>query len=207
MTDVKTASENIASGEVQSVKTVLEDATNFNVVHRLNSPWTLWFDNQAKKANASNWTANLRKVVTMKTVEEFWGVYNTVSIAVDLPNGSNYHLFREGIQPMWEDPVNEKGGKWMYQFQRSIGEKVNEHWLHTLLACIGETFESSPEVCGAVFSNRKSCFRIAIWTRNADNKEVCEKIGRHFKDILGVTATLDYTPHSEGLKSTYLYTV
>ncbi|KAJ1851668.1 eukaryotic translation initiation factor 4E, partial [Coemansia sp. RSA 2703] len=81
MTDVKTASENIASGEVQSVKTVLEDATNFNVVHRLNSPWTLWFDNQAKKANASNWTANLRKVVTMKTVEEFWGVYNTVSIA------------------------------------------------------------------------------------------------------------------------------
>ncbi|KAJ2403967.1 eukaryotic translation initiation factor 4E, partial [Coemansia sp. RSA 2531] len=86
-------------------------------------------------------------------------------------------------------------------FQRSIGEKVNEHWLHTLLACIGETFESSPDVCGAVFSNRKSCFRVAIWTRNAADKESCENIGHHLKSVLGVNQALEYFPHSESTKN------
>ncbi|KAJ2109173.1 eukaryotic translation initiation factor 4E, partial [Coemansia sp. RSA 922] len=95
---------------------------------------------------------------------------------------------------------------WGYQFQRSIGEKVNEHWLHTLLACIGETFESSPDVCGAVFSNRKSCFRVAIWTRNAADKESCENIGHHLKSVLGVNQALEYFPHSESTKNA-LYVV
>ncbi|KAJ2809231.1 eukaryotic translation initiation factor 4E [Coemansia furcata] len=185
----------------QEVKTVLNDAADYNVMHGLNSEWTLWFDNPSRRTSASNWTANLKEIVTIGTVEEFWGVYNNVAIAFDIPNGANFHLFRKGIRPMWEDPANANGGKWGYQFQRSIGEKVNEHWLHTLLACIGETFDSSPDVCGAVFSNRKSCFRVAIWTRNAADKEACEDIGRHLKSVLGVNQPLEYFPHSESTKN------
>ncbi|KAJ2006433.1 eukaryotic translation initiation factor 4E [Coemansia thaxteri] len=185
----------------QEIKTVLDDATDYSAVHALHSQWTLWFDNPLKRTNTSTWTANLKEIVTVGTVEEFWGVFNNVAIAFDIPNGSNYHLFRKGIRPMWEDPANTNGGKWGYQFQRSIGEKVNEHWLHTLLACIGETFESSPDVCGAVFSNRKNCFRIAIWTRNASDEEACLNIGRHLKSVLGVNHQLDFLPHSEDSKN------
>ncbi|KAJ2706468.1 eukaryotic translation initiation factor 4E [Coemansia sp. IMI 203386] len=212
MTDVKSAASAGADNtdnKTQDIKTVLGDPNDFNVVHRLNTPWTLWFDNPVKRTNVANWTANLKKVVTINTVEEFWGVYNTVAIAVDLPNGSNYHFFREGVQPMWEDPANENGGKWGYQFQRSIGEKMNEHWLHTLLACIGESFESSSEVCGAVFSNRKNCFRIAIWTRNASDKEACLNIGRHLKSVLGINQGLEYAPHMDSARipSSLMYKV
>ncbi|KAJ1756904.1 eukaryotic translation initiation factor 4E [Coemansia sp. RSA 1935] len=176
--------------------TVLTDPQAYNVLHPLSSPWVLWFDNPSRRTNTSTWTANLKDIVTIETVEEFWGVYNRVAIASDLPHGSNYHLFRKGIMPMWEDEANQQGGKWGCQFQRSIGEKVNEHWLHTLLACIGETFDASPEICGAVFSNRKNCFRVAIWTRNASDRDACEKIGRHLKAVLGVTFQLEYLRHS-----------
>ncbi|KAJ2356416.1 eukaryotic translation initiation factor 4E [Coemansia erecta] len=197
MTEVQANNEQTG----QSVKTVLTDPQDYNALHTLNSPWVMWFDNPSKRTNASTWTANLKEIVTIKTVEEFWGVYDKVATASDLPHGSNYHLFREGIEPSWEDAANAKGGKWGCLFQRSIGEKVNEHWLHTLLACIGETFDSSPEICGAVFSNRKSCFRIAIWTRNASEREACENIGRHLKAVLGLNSQLEYLRHSDSAKA------
>ncbi|KAJ1737150.1 eukaryotic translation initiation factor 4E [Coemansia sp. Benny D160-2] len=192
----------------QEAVTVLDDSKDFNVAHPLNTGWTLWFDNPSKRTTSTTWTANVKEVVSVNTVEEFWGVYNKVTLASDVPSGSNYHLFRKGIRPMWEDSANDNGGRWGYQFPRTIGEKVNEHWLHTLLACIGETFESSKDVCGAVFSNRKNCFRVAIWTRNAKDQEACENIGHHLKSVLGVHNTLEYFPHNEaksGVKA--LYTV
>lgn len=34
---------------------------------------------------------------------------------------------------MWEDPVNELGGKWVIQFPRNkTGEDINTLWLYTV---------------------------------------------------------------------------
>ncbi|KAJ1940214.1 eukaryotic translation initiation factor 4E, partial [Linderina pennispora] len=62
--------------EVQNTaaaKTVLTDAENFDTVHPLNSEWTLWFDNPSRRTNTSSWTQNLKEIVTLGTVEDFWG--------------------------------------------------------------------------------------------------------------------------------------
>src|SRR5437763_13072754 len=45
-----------------------------------------------------------------------------------------------------------------------------------MLACIGESFDYSDEVCGAVFSVRKIFYRISLWTRTSNNK-IVETIG------------------------------
>ncbi|KAJ2456031.1 eukaryotic translation initiation factor 4E [Coemansia sp. RSA 2336] len=206
MTDVQATNDQTTE---QPVTTALTNPKDYNTVHPLNSPWVLWFDNPNRRTNVVTWKEHLKHIVTVKTVEDFWGVYNKIPSPLDLPHGSNYHLFREGIEPMWEDKANKNGGKWACVLQRSIGEKVNEHWLHTLLACIGETFETSPEVCGVVFSNRKSCFKINLWTRTASNKTVCEDIGRHLKSVMGINGSLDYFLHDSVPKSENkpLYTV
>lgn len=39
---------------------------------------------------------------TLIQVEEFWSVYSHLKRPNDLPSSINYHLFREGIAPMWE---------------------------------------------------------------------------------------------------------
>jgi translation initiation factor 4E len=57
------------------------------------------------------WENNLRKVATIETLEDFWAVMNKVAPASKLPASCNYHLFREGIEPKWEDKANEGGGK------------------------------------------------------------------------------------------------
>ena len=57
----------------EPVTTVFHDRINYNVKHPLHNAWTLWFDNPGKKANAQSWSQNLKEIVTVDTVEDFWG--------------------------------------------------------------------------------------------------------------------------------------
>merc|ERR1712150_215098 len=102
----------------------------------------------------------------------------------------------------WEDAQNKLGGKWV--FQLSAKEKkldrhkvLDDFWLHTMLGMIGEDFEHSDEITGAVISIRKGVDRIAVWTRTAPNREKQVAIGQHFKKLLGVTTTINYQSHGD----------
>ncbi|CAG8499291.1 1076_t:CDS:2 [Ambispora leptoticha] len=186
------------------MRTVFSDPVNYNVKHPLFNAWTLWFDNPGKKASQNTWSQNLKEMITFDSVEEFWGVYNNIVKSSDLASGSNYHLFKQGIKPMWEDPINEKGGKWVIQFHRSrIGEEINNLWLYTMLACIGESFDFPDEICGAVVSVRKIFYRISLWTRTSNNIEMTKTLGRQLKSTLGLPAnqTLEFQAHSDSIKS------
>lgn len=59
-------------------------------------------------------------------------LYNNVLSPTKLAIGSNYHLFKEGIRPMWEDPINAKGGKWIFTNARSRKARLDECWLHVV---------------------------------------------------------------------------
>ncbi|KAI8594983.1 cap binding protein [Dissophora ornata] len=116
----------------------------------------------------------------------------------DLAISSNYHLFKQGIKPMWEDSANKNGGKWSIQLPRMKNMTEIDHiWLFTMLACIGEAFEHENEVCGAVVSVRKTFFRIALWTRSCDNQDVAMSIGRTLKKSANIFGTLEFQSHHE----------
>lgn len=55
------------------------------------------------------------QVATFDMVEDFWGIFNNIRPPSRLNPGSNYHLFKVGIEPMWEHPANMNGGKWTYR--------------------------------------------------------------------------------------------
>ncbi|KAI9592039.1 translation initiation factor eIF 4e-like domain-containing protein [Syncephalis fuscata] len=185
-----------------SYTTVLADPVNFNVKHPLYHSWTLWYDQGGKRtASAQTWSQNLKEIVTFDSVEDFWGVYNNVSKVNELQSGANYHLFKKGIKPMWEDAANAKGGKWVVQLQKSRSTDINDYWLFTMLACIGETFETEDEICGAVMSVRKSFNRLALWTRSCNKRDVCERIGYQFKESLGLNMQFEFQAHSDASKS------
>ncbi|GAA5903354.1 eukaryotic translation initiation factor 4E [Sporobolomyces salmoneus] len=207
---VKTAiSSSSAEGGGGDV-TVLSDPSNFNVKHPLYSPWTLWFDSASKQDKAKSWEEALSKVISFQSVEEFWGLYNNIIAPSHLSPNSNYYLFKEGIKPAWEDEANEEGGKWSVQLPRGkYSSEIDTMWLYTMLAAIGETFEtpfsdpssssSSPnpsplpptfsnEITGVILSSRKAFFRINIWTRTSSPSDQAriENIGKHFKyGVLG----------------------
>lgn len=70
----------------------------------------------------------LKSLGKFATVQDFWrywnlltkvdpfpGSYSNSSLLKLIPfeEGTNLRLFKGGIKPMWEDPSNEKGGKWV----------------------------------------------------------------------------------------------
>ncbi|BGP26704.1 capbinding protein [Rhodotorula toruloides] len=123
--------------------TVLSSPIDFTVKHPLCSPWTLWFDSATKQDKAKSWDEALTNVISFQSIEEFWGLYNNIVPPSLLGANSNYYLFKQGIKPAWEDEANARGGKWSVQLPRGkYTDQVDTFWLYTMLAAIGETFET-----------------------------------------------------------------
>lgn len=81
-----------------------------------------------------NWEDKLQKVNTFGTVEDFWRLVNNLAPPSKLPLSSNYHMFKEGVKPAWEDAFNEKGGKWSMLIPRNTN-KSDSSWLYSV--CFG----------------------------------------------------------------------
>ena len=98
-----------------------------------------------------------------------------------MPQSANYYLFKDGIQPAWEDPANGNGGKWSIQLPREKHRnQIDKLWLYTMLSAIGEMLEAPSSdsklpqsredelVTGVVLQARSNYYRVSIWTRYAD---------------------------------------
>jgi translation initiation factor 4E len=72
--DATNSSSTASSNTNSALVTVFEDPINFNAKHPLNGRWTLWFDNpNNKRPQSNNWDASLKNLITIETVEDFWG--------------------------------------------------------------------------------------------------------------------------------------
>ncbi|KAG9237440.1 translation initiation factor Eif4e [Amylocarpus encephaloides] len=205
--------------------TVFHDKDNFNVKHPLMHKWTLWFT-KPPSGKGDNWNDLLKEVITFNSVEEFWGVYNNIAPTGELALKSDYHLFKEGVRPEWEDIQNKHGGKWSYQFREKKNVPIDELWLHIMLAAIGETLEDETdgEVMGVVVNVRKGFYRIGVWTRTIGKsipnggdgdvaggkgrtqekgKEVLMNIGKKFKEVLKLppSETVEFSGHTDSAHS------
>ncbi|QDS68988.1 hypothetical protein FKW77_009274 [Venturia effusa] len=99
-----------------------------------------------------------------------------------LPCVSDYHFFREGIRPVWEDDANKKGGKWIMRLKKGVCDR---YWEDLLMAMVGDQFnEASDEVCGAVVSVRAQEDILSIWTKNDGGRNV--KIRETVKRVLNL---------------------
>ncbi|KAB0395720.1 hypothetical protein E2I00_006812, partial [Balaenoptera physalus] len=148
-------------------------------LHPLLNRWALWF---FKNDRSRAWQDNLHLVTKFDTVEDFWAMYNNIQLASKLSSGCDYALFKDGIEPMWEDSRNRRGGRWL------------------LLCLIGESFEEhSREVCGAVINIRTKGDKIAVWTRETENQEGVLRIGRVYKERLGLSTKtiIGYQAHAD----------
>lgn len=191
------------SGNDESISsTVFKSIEDFSVVHPLSHKWTFWYTKPSD--GSEDWHMLLKEVVTVSTVEEFWGAYNSIPKVSDLPLKADYSFFRSGIRPEWEDPHNAKGGKWLYQFRankRSLN--IDEIWLKVLLGMIGGTLDNEiaeqEEINGAFVSVRKAGIKVNLWTKNT-SQDLLRNVGLRFKEILGLgdRDEVEFSAHESG---------
>ncbi|KAF2815242.1 eukaryotic translation initiation factor 4E [Mytilinidion resinicola] len=198
--------------------TVFHDPDNFNVKHPLMNTWTLWFT-KPPSGKGDHWNDLLKEVISFDSVEEFWGIYNNITSTSELALKSDYHLFKKGVRPEWEDSQNKHGGKWAFQFKDKKAINIDALWLHVMLAAIGETLEEDGdnEVMGVVVNVRKGFYRIGLWTRTIgkagdgkngaakgrtpeQGREVLMRIGKKFKEALGLESSnevVEFSGHTD----------
>ncbi|XP_015825977.2 eukaryotic translation initiation factor 4eb isoform X2 [Nothobranchius furzeri] len=128
-------------------------------------------------------------------------LYNHIQLSSNLLSGCDYSLFKDGIEPMWEDERNKRGGRWLITLtKQQRRQDLDRFWLETLLCLVGEAFDDySDDVCGAVVNVRNKGDKIAVWTSDFENREAVTHIGRVYKERLGLPLkmTIGYQSHTD----------
>ena len=112
---------------------------------------------------------------------------------------SDYHLFKEGISPLWEDEANAKGGKWMVRLRKGL---ASEKWEALILALVGDSTGIGEEICGCVASIRYQEDIIAVWNRDAADEEKKTRISEAMRVALDLPkgTVLEYKEHNASLR-------
>jgi len=191
--DKDSADTKVASAADQNTNSIPQELF---VKHPLQYKWTLWY---CKADRAKQWEDCLKQVTSFDTVEDFWSLYNHIQLASGLSWGSDYYLFKEGIKPMWEDPQNINGGRWLIQVDKMQRNTVlDSYWLELLMAVIGEQFEDmGDQICGAVVNVRTKGDKISLWTRDCNNYDQLKKMGQILKQKLNIPDQICFEAHQE----------
>eukprot|EP00914_Ancora_sagittata_P024872 GHVO01049602.1.p1 GENE.GHVO01049602.1~~GHVO01049602.1.p1 ORF type:complete len:275 (-),score=45.10 GHVO01049602.1:1112-1915(-) len=110
------------------------------------------------------WEERLSQIGTFETVEEFWRFFNNIKSPSTLGMGESLQVFRDGVKPMWEDPMFRDGSRLCLTLSGENGPfRTDESWKVLLLLLIGGT-DSTGALLGLTGSYRKNTFgRIEIW--------------------------------------------
>lgn len=174
--------------------------------HPLQFPWTVYHDTKSKAPfvhpkgpteeggtpflsappETEDYEAGLTVIGEFNTVESFCRYFNWLKPPSKLDRNSNYHIFKSGIKPMWEDPANSNGGKWVLTMKNNPA-LLDRCWTWLAMALVGEELEEGDEICGAVVSLRSKVDRIQVWTRSKDDVERLNGIGRKLIKLLDVS--------------------
>nr|CAG4636445.1 EOG090X0BMA [Eubosmina coregoni]SVE70007.1 EOG090X0BMA [Eubosmina coregoni] len=169
--------------------------------HPLQFTYCLWFSRRApgKHTAPQSFDQNLKMVGRFASVEQFWSYYCHLVRPCELTGHSDFHLFKDGIKPMWEDEANRCGGKWIVRLRKGLASRC---WENLILAMLGEQFMVGEEICGAVVSIRFAEDIISVWNRAASDQATTNRIRDTLRRVLNLppNTILEYKNHGDSLK-------
>ncbi|KAI9658747.1 MAG: hypothetical protein M1821_002307 [Bathelium mastoideum] len=169
---------NSTSGKASAVLATATGAGDGSMA--LKYTWVIWY--RPPMSKNSDYEKSTKPICKMPTALDFWRVYTHLKRPSALPTVSDYHFFREGIRPVWEDEENKMGGKWIMRLKKGVADR---YWEDLMMAMIGDQFaEASDEVCGAVLSVRSGEDVLSIWTKNNGGRNI--KIRETIKRVLSL---------------------
>ena len=140
------------------------------------------------------------ELTVIPQVESFWSLWTHLTPPSALQPTTDYLVFHSGIRrPVWEDPLNITGGKWIIRLKKGVADRI---WEDLVLAILGERFDECrqsvdadgdnavagswednsdpgsefPEICGCTISVRQSEDIVSLWNRVETDVKVRERI-------------------------------
>lgn len=106
----------------------------------------------------------LIKIGSCDTIENFWKIYQHITKPSEC-RGCDFQVFKEGIEPMWEDPHNKEGGAFSFLIAR---EGSSVFWDELVIAFCGGVIPFYEEINGVSISTRKPLIQVQIWFKRCD---------------------------------------
>mmetsp|Transcript_40182 Transcript_40182/g.29641 ORF Transcript_40182/g.29641 Transcript_40182/m.29641 type:complete len:207 (+) Transcript_40182:78-698(+) len=164
--------------------------------HPLATSWVFW-----EMGTEKDYAAAVRQLGDpFSSVESFWNYWSSTlkpsdvfsdgvkKVLVDGREIKALALFREGIKPAWEDPLNMNGSDVVCAKSLSL-EAADLHWEAIVFALIGEVLDNEQYICGArcVFRQKgKGQFKFEMWVKDM-NEERAFQLRARLADILAVS--------------------
>eukprot|EP00041_Stephanoeca_diplocostata_P006548 m.88048 g.88048 ORF g.88048 m.88048 type:complete len:195 (-) comp16426_c0_seq2:467-1051(-) len=171
--------------------TIMADTDNMPLTH----PYSFWFSERPQqRGRPVDYENNIKLLGTFHDVKSFWSYFGHMTPAGELSGVADYHLFKDGVKPMWEDPVNEHGGKWILRLRKGLASRM---WEKLVIALIGDQFEDNDDICGAVIQLRFHEDKIALWNKSTNPASV-QTINETIRRVLGLPTNtiMEYKPHN-----------
>ncbi|KAG0437348.1 Eukaryotic translation initiation factor NCBP [Dictyocoela muelleri] len=155
------------------------------------------------KDHNTDFKSLLKHVCTITTVENLSFFLRHLCPIDDLPCITDINIFKEGIQPLWEDENNICGGKWIMKIKKEVAQRLFERLLVRMAARPFENFD----INGIVLSVRYRHAILAIWTRDTSNDESYINIVDEIKKTIGVDffLNIEYKDNDESIKDLSSY--
>ncbi|KAH9940857.1 eukaryotic translation initiation factor 4E class II [Epithele typhae] len=187
-------------------------------VHPLRNTWVFWFRQQRAPGNKiTNYEEGIKKISAFSSVESYWSLWTHVHPPSSLLPTTDYLLFHSGVRrPVWEDPLNLSGGKWIIRLRKGVADRL---WEDLVLAVIGDQFEGVadpgegggeegvppgewPEVCGCTISVRQNEDIISLWNRHDSNAKSKEKIKETIRRVLNLppSTIMEYKSNNDSMQ-------
>ncbi|POI34149.1 hypothetical protein CIB84_002099 [Bambusicola thoracicus] len=173
--------------------------------HPLQYNYTFWYSRRTpgRPTSSQSYEQNIKQIGTFASVEQFWRFYSHMVRPGDLTGHSDFHLFKEGIKPMWEDDANKNGGKWIIRLRKGLASRC---WENLILAMLGEQFMVGEEICGAVVSVRFQEDIISIWNKTASDQATTARIRDTLRRVLNLppNTIMEYKTHTDSINGNNL---
>jgi|TARA_B110000914_G_scaffold177913_1_gene159562 hypothetical protein len=132
----------------------------------LNNNWVIWYHD-----NNNDWTINgYKKIYEITTIEDFWEIYLRLNNYILLKG--QFFLMKKGIEPIWENEENVKGGCWSYKINKNDSFMS---WLYLSINICGEIItkdhKNIDSINGISLSPKKNFCIIKIWNNDRTNIE------------------------------------
>jgi translation initiation factor 4E len=167
---------------------------------QLGTKWNI-YDHVKCDKNDYETTTNL--LCSFSTVFEFWQIYDNIpkpsSFFFQKETGKPYYIknnkkreissisvFRDGIYPKWEDPMNKKGGSLEYRLKESSSEIIDKLWLYLCTYCFSEQLSEKITGFRLVDSSQtiqqRPLYRIELWISDiSEEKNIENKFRKIFE--------------------------
>lgn len=113
-----------------------------------------------------NWDIkSYKKLFTVKTVSDFWKLFNNFhKFSIKF---IHFFLMKEGVEPVWEHPMNRGGGVCSFKIEINNVLQLWEY-INVMMMC-GKLSTDSGDINGVSISPKNNWAILKVWNRDSSN--------------------------------------